>query len=37
MIKLLVVDDEKLICEGLSLLLGNFEDIEVIKSIITDN
>ena len=30
MIKLLLVDDEKLICEGLSLLLGNYEDIEVI-------
>ena len=27
MIKLLLVDDEKLICEGLSLLLGNYEDI----------
>lgn len=32
MIKLLLVDDEKLICEGLTLLLGNYEEIEVIGS-----
>lgn len=30
MIKILVVDDEKLICEGLSLILGTYEDIEIL-------
>lgn len=30
MIKVLVVDDEKLICEGLSLILGSYDDIEIL-------
>ncbi len=30
MIRLLIVDDEKLICEGLKVLLGVYEDIQVV-------
>jgi len=29
MINVLIVDDERLICEGLSLILGNYEDIRI--------
>ena len=30
MVRLLIVDDEKLICEGLTVLLGVYEDIRVV-------
>jgi DNA-binding NarL/FixJ family response regulator len=30
MIKVLIVDDEKLICEGLSLILGTYDDIDIL-------
>lgn len=32
MIKIIIVDDEKLICEGLKIIMSSYEDIEVIST-----